>query len=102
MIHDKKLLCVCGETELANGKQSLITMMQVSSLKFYLIGMALIVCFRYTNTSFLITWRSFRKSFRLHYLSSCLFHSLPIADADTHKPLLISNQLIKRALGQRE
>lgn len=32
MIHDKKLLGVCGETELANSKQSLITMMQVSNL----------------------------------------------------------------------
>ena len=31
MIHDKKLLGVCGETELANAKQSLITMMQVSA-----------------------------------------------------------------------
>ena len=30
MIHDKKLLGVCGETEIANAKQSLITMMQVS------------------------------------------------------------------------
>ena len=29
MIHYKKLLRVCGETELANAKQSLITMMQV-------------------------------------------------------------------------
>ena len=29
MMHDKKLLGVCGETELANAKQSLITMMQV-------------------------------------------------------------------------
>lgn len=29
MIHDKKLLGVCGETSLANAKQSLITMMQV-------------------------------------------------------------------------
>ncbi len=29
MIHDKKLLGVCGETELANAKQSIITMMQV-------------------------------------------------------------------------
>ena len=36
MIHDKKLLGVCGETELANAKQSLITIMQVS-LKF-LVG----------------------------------------------------------------
>jgi chitin synthase len=31
MIHDKKLLGVCGETELANAKQLLITMMQVSA-----------------------------------------------------------------------
>ena len=33
MIHDKKLLGICGETELANGRQSLITMMQVSALR---------------------------------------------------------------------
>ena len=39
MIHDKKVLGVCGETELANAKQSLITMMQVLCLKFYLTGM---------------------------------------------------------------
>jgi len=32
MIHDKKLLGVCGETELANAKQSLITMMQVCAI----------------------------------------------------------------------
>ena len=30
MIHDKKLLGVCGETEIDNAKQSLVTMMQVS------------------------------------------------------------------------
>lgn len=29
MIHDKKLLGVCGETSIANAKQSIITMMQV-------------------------------------------------------------------------
>jgi hypothetical protein len=29
MVHDKKLICVCGETSLANAKQLLITMMQV-------------------------------------------------------------------------
>lgn len=34
MIHDKKLLGVCGETELANAKQSLITMMQVCDFVF--------------------------------------------------------------------
>lgn len=31
-IHDKKVLGVCGETELSNAKQSIITMMQVSFL----------------------------------------------------------------------
>ena len=36
MIRDEKLLGVCGETELVNTKQSLITMMQ-ASLKF-LVG----------------------------------------------------------------
>ena len=30
MMHDKKLIGVCGETSLANSKQSVITMMQVS------------------------------------------------------------------------
>jgi hypothetical protein len=29
MVHDKKLLGACGETELANAKQSIVTMMQV-------------------------------------------------------------------------
>jgi chitin synthase len=32
MIHDKKLLAVCGETSLANAKQSIITMMQVGHI----------------------------------------------------------------------
>ena len=64
MIHDKKLLGVCGETELANAKQSLITMMQVIAfLKFYSFGMALIVWFRFTNTLSLITWRRLSKVF---------------------------------------
>ena len=55
MIHDEKLLDVCGETELANAKQSLIAMMQVNALKV-VYSMALIDWFRFTNTSFLITW----------------------------------------------
>lgn len=29
MMHDKKVIGVCGETSLANSKQSIITMMQV-------------------------------------------------------------------------
>jgi hypothetical protein len=38
MIHDKKLLGVCGETSLANAKQSLITMMQVRNLGILQVG----------------------------------------------------------------
>ena len=30
MIHDKKVIACCGETSIANAKQSLTTMMQVS------------------------------------------------------------------------
>jgi chitin synthase len=30
MMHDKKVLGVCGETSLANSKQSVVTMMQAS------------------------------------------------------------------------
>ena len=64
MIHDKKLLGVCGETELANVKQSLITMMQVTAfLKFYSIGIALMFNLDITNTSSLITWRRLSKVF---------------------------------------
>jgi hypothetical protein len=64
MIHDKKLLGVCGETELANAKQSLITMMQVSAfLKFYFNWHVINCLVRYTNTSSLITWRRLSKAF---------------------------------------
>jgi hypothetical protein len=41
----------------------MLKMMQVSSLRFYSIGMALIVCFRYTNTLSLITWRKLSNVF---------------------------------------
>lgn len=34
MVHDKKIIGACGETELANPKQSLITMMQVSEGRY--------------------------------------------------------------------
>lgn len=37
MIHDKKVLGVCGETQLANAKQSLITMMQVTNTQLHVL-----------------------------------------------------------------
>ncbi|KAJ7080469.1 glycosyltransferase family 2 protein [Mycena epipterygia] len=78
MIHDKKLLGVCGETELANAKQSLITMMQVYE---YFIS------------------HNMAKAFESLFGSvTCLpgcFTLYRLRTPDTHKPLLISNQLIQ-------
>jgi chitin synthase len=78
-----KLLGVCGETELANAKQSLITMMQVG-LKF-LVG-------------HLIFLRQLANVFESLFgsvtcLPSC-FTLYRLGTPDTHNPLLISNQLI--------
>ncbi|KAJ7724605.1 glycosyltransferase family 2 protein [Mycena maculata] len=77
MIHDKKLLGVCGETELANAKQSLITMMQVYE---YFIS------------------HNMAKAFESLFGSvTCLpgcFTLYRLRTPDTHKPLLISNQLV--------
>ncbi|KAJ7473492.1 glycosyltransferase family 2 protein [Mycena latifolia] len=78
MIHDKKLLGVCGETQLANAKQSLITMMQVYE---YFIS------------------HNMAKAFESLFGSvTCLpgcFTLYRLRTPDTHKPLLISNQLIQ-------
>ncbi|KAF7292507.1 Glycosyltransferase family 2 protein [Mycena kentingensis (nom. inval.)] len=78
MIHDKKLLGVCGETELANAKQSIITMMQVYE---YFIS------------------HNMAKAFESLFGSvTCLpgcFTLFRIRTPDTHKPLLVSNQLIQ-------
>ncbi|CAK5267340.1 unnamed protein product [Mycena citricolor] len=78
MIHDKKLLGVCGETHLANAKQSIITMMQVYE---YFIS------------------HNMAKAFESLFGSvTCLpgcFTLYRLRTPDTHKPLLISNQLIQ-------
>ncbi|KAF8198694.1 glycosyltransferase family 2 protein [Mycena galopus ATCC 62051] len=78
MIHDKKLLGVCGETHLANAKQSMITMMQVYE---YFIS------------------HNMGKAFESLFGSvTCLpgcFTLYRLRTSDTHKPLLISNQLIQ-------
>ena len=36
MIHDKKVIGVCGETSIANAKQSIVTMAQVSVARRHL------------------------------------------------------------------
>ncbi|PPQ79006.1 hypothetical protein CVT25_002315 [Psilocybe cyanescens] len=77
MIHDKKLLGCCGETELANAKQSLITMMQVYE---YFISHHMAKAFESLFGS-------------VTCLPGC-FTLYRLRTADTHKPLLISNQMI--------
>ena len=78
MIHDKKLLGVCGETELANAKQSIITMMQVYE--------------------YFISHHMAKALESLFGSVTCLpgcFTLYRLRTTDTHKPLLISNQLIQ-------
>ncbi|KAH6903325.1 chitin synthase 8 [Coprinopsis sp. MPI-PUGE-AT-0042] len=77
MIHDKKLLGVCGETELANAKQSIITMMQVYE---YFLSHHMAKAFESLFGS-------------VTCLPGC-FTLYRLRTPDTHKPLLISNQLI--------
>ncbi|KAF5344589.1 hypothetical protein D9758_013900 [Tetrapyrgos nigripes] len=77
MIRDKKLLGVCGETELANAKKSIITMMQVYE---YFISHHLA--------------KSFESLFgSVTCLPGC-FTMYRLRTPDTHKPLFISNQII--------
>ncbi|KAF9235539.1 chitin synthase-domain-containing protein [Melanogaster broomeanus] len=77
VLHDQKVLGVCGETELANAKQSIITMMQV--YKYFLS-------------------HHMAKAFEsLVASATCLpgcFTLFRLRTADTHKPLLISNQMV--------
>ncbi|KAF8872467.1 chitin synthase-domain-containing protein [Infundibulicybe gibba] len=78
MVYDKKLLGVCGDTQLANAKQSFITMMQVYE---YFIS------------------HHMAKSFESLFGSvTCLpgcFTLYRLRTPDAHKPLLISNQVIR-------
>ncbi|GLB39511.1 putative TRAFAC class myosin-kinesin ATPase superfamily, myosin family protein [Lyophyllum shimeji] len=78
MIHDKKLLGVCGETSLANAKQSIVTMMQVYE---YFISHHMAKAFESLFGS-------------VTCLPGC-FTLYRLRTPDTHKPLLISNQLIE-------
>ncbi|KAF8064853.1 glycosyltransferase family 2 protein [Lyophyllum atratum] len=78
MIHDKKLLGVCGETELANAKQSIITMMQVYE---YFISHHMAKAFESLFGS-------------VTCLPGC-FTLYRLRTPDTHKPLLIANAVIE-------
>ena len=77
MVHDKKVLGVCGETTLSNAKQSIITMMQVYE---YFISHHMAKAFESLFGS-------------VTCLPGC-FTLFRLRTADTHKPLLISNHMI--------
>jgi len=94
MIHDKKLLGVCGETELANAKHSLITMMQVRFLvrSFYTSVFTGIKVYEYFISHHMA--KAFESLFgSVTCLPGC-FTLYRLRTPDTNKPLLISNQLI--------
>lgn len=76
MIHDKKVLGVCGETSLANAKQSIVTMMQVYE---YFISHHMAKAFESLFGS-------------VTCLPGC-FTLFRLRTPDTHKPLLVSNQI---------
>ncbi|KAG9027121.1 hypothetical protein FRB95_008118 [Tulasnella sp. JGI-2019a] len=78
MMHDKKVLGVCGETSLANPKQSIITMMQVYE---YFISHHMAKAFESLFGS-------------VTCLPGC-FTMYRLRTHDTHKPLFIANQIIE-------
>ncbi|KAL5497865.1 hypothetical protein ACEPAH_2796 [Sanghuangporus vaninii] len=77
MVHDKKVLGVCGETSLSNSKQSIITMMQVYE---YYISHHLAKAFESLFGS-------------VTCLPGC-FTMYRLRTPDTHKPLFIANSVI--------
>jgi chitin synthase len=94
MVHDKKLLGVCGETEIANAKQSIVTMMQVCDhTHFGACGSQILLqVYEYFIS------HNMSKAFESLFGSvTCLpgcFTLYRLRTPDTHRPLLISNQLI--------
>jgi chitin synthase len=104
MINDKKVIACCGETSLANAKQSLVTMMQVRLLLALLQG-SWPQCWPPLNLppppvqvyEYFIS-HHLAKSFESLFGSvTCLpgcFTLYRIRTPDTHKPLFISDQII--------
>ncbi|OCF76617.1 chitin synthase [Kwoniella mangroviensis CBS 8886] len=78
MMHDKKIIGVCGETSIANAKQSIVTMMQVYE---YFISHHLAKAFESLFGS-------------ITCLPGC-FSMYRLRSPDTHKPLFISNGIIQ-------
>ncbi|OCF41838.1 chitin synthase [Kwoniella heveanensis CBS 569] len=78
MMHDKKIIGVCGETSIANSKQSIVTMSQVYE---YFISHHLAKAFESLFGS-------------ITCLPGC-FSMYRLRSPDTHKPLFISNAIIQ-------
>ncbi|WRT65066.1 uncharacterized protein IL334_002008 [Kwoniella shivajii] len=78
MMHDKKIIGVCGETSIANAKQSIVTMSQVYE---YFISHHLAKAFESLFGS-------------ITCLPGC-FSMYRLRSPDTHKPLFISNGIIQ-------
>ncbi|KDQ13770.1 glycosyltransferase family 2 protein [Botryobasidium botryosum FD-172 SS1] len=78
MMHDKRVIGVCGETSLSNAKHSIITMMQVYE---YFISHHLAKAFESLFGS-------------VTCLPGC-FTMYRLRTPDTHKPLFIANQIIQ-------
>ncbi|KAG2046065.1 hypothetical protein BDR06DRAFT_985691 [Suillus hirtellus] len=82
-IHDKKVLGVCGGTELANPKYSIITMVQAMNVSVY----------KYFISHHMA--KAFESLFRsVTCLPGC-FTLYRLWTPNTHKPSLISNQMIQ-------
>ncbi|KAL7424340.1 hypothetical protein Q5752_000022 [Cryptotrichosporon argae] len=76
-IHDKKIIGICGETSIANAKQSIVTMSQVYE---YFISHHLAKAFENLFSS-------------ITCLPGC-FTMYRLRTPDTHKPLFIANQIV--------
>lgn len=99
MVHDKKIIGACGETELANPKQSLITMMQVSEVRDIQQNVADLIKQRYVEQVYeYFISHHLTKSFESLFGSiTCLpgcFTIYRLRAPDTHKPLFVSQQII--------
>ena len=94
MIHDKKVLGVCGETSLSNEKRSIVTMMQVSEYIVYRSNTNLALkVYEYFISHHLA--KSFESLFgSVTCLPGC-FTMYRLRTPDTHKPLFVSNSVIQ-------
>jgi chitin synthase len=93
MMHDKKIIGVCGETSIANAKQSIVTMAQVS----YSIHVLQDIADKSQVYEYFISHHLAKAFESLFGSITCLpgcFSMYRLRTPDTHKPLFVSNQII--------